>query len=138
MGMQQMLLGGRGAPVVMVHHTGEGGSEGAYSTDGGEDRTLGWVNDGTFNANSGPGTTPYTWLIAGAPADVEIYVHQVSGTAVAGTLDTWLSLSSTRNYLLAWPGGGGSSAASLEVSMRDALTGVVLVNAVVIAMNTHP
>jgi hypothetical protein len=136
---QQMLLAGRGDVSVLVHHTGEGGSEGAYVAAAGS-AFIQFANTGQFTGSGSAGaTTPYTWLLAGLAADAEILIHQVSGTAVTGiALDTWLALGTTRGCSLAWPGGVSSSSASIQVSMRDRISGNLKVNAVTLALATHP
>jgi hypothetical protein len=139
MGILQMLLGGRREVVVLVHNTSEGGTEGSYDSAG-IDCNASFANTGVFvgsKATSGA-TSPYNWLISGLAADAEIFVHQVAGAAVSGiALDTWLVLSTSRAITLAWPGGVGNSA-TVQVSIRDRVTGIVKVNAVTLALTTHP
>lgn len=125
--------------AVLVHNTTEGGSEGVYATNGSQDRTVNFVNTGQFAANSGPGTTSYAWLLGGSASDADIFVSVNSGTSPVGSvLGTWLNLGTSRGWTLVWPGGGGSSNCNLAVSIRDAVSLVVLVNAVPIQLNTHP
>lgn len=140
-GVLQMMLGGRTAPSVLVHNTGEGGSEGAYTTDGSENRTISFNTSGQFQANSGPGNASYAWLLAGSSSQVDIFFHQTGGDTFnvgSSALDTWLNLGTTRGMILDWPGGVGTSTATVQVSMRDAVTLITLVSAVTIQMSTHP
>jgi hypothetical protein len=138
-GIQQMLLGGVPQLSVLVHNTGEGGGQGVYTKAAG-DSSIQFGNTGTFTASApGSGTPSYAWLLAGLPSQAEILIHQVSGTAVTGiTLDTYLNLSTSRGCNLAWPGGAGSSTASLQISIRNAATLTVLVSAVAVTLNTNP
>jgi hypothetical protein len=134
------MLGGRVAPSVLVHHTGEGGGEGVYAAAAGDCSVL-FQATGVFSGTTGgggTGTSPYNWLVSGVNSEVQIFFHVTSGTLTGAAQDTWLTLSSDRGVNLAWPGGVGTSGANVEVSMRDAVTGVVLVNAVQIQMATHP
>lgn len=138
--VQQMLLAGRGDVSVLVHNVAEGGGEGAYDFGAGS-CSIQFANTGVFTGSkvSGSATTPYNWLISGLASDAEIFIHQVSGTAVTGiALDTWLALSASRGCSLAWPGGVSSSSATITVSIRDRISANVLVNAVTLVLNTHP
>jgi len=137
---QQMLLAGRGDISVLVHNVTEGGGEGAYDSGAGP-CSIQFANTGVFTGSkvSGSATTPYNWLVSGFVADAEIFIHQVSGTAVTGiALDTWLALSASRGCSLAWPGGVSSSSAQVNVSIRDRLSGNVKANALPLVLNTHP
>lgn len=138
--LQSQLAGGHQDIVVLVHHTGEGGGEGAYDAAAGS-CGITFANTGVFTGSkvTASGTTPYNWLISGVVGDAEIFFHQVSGSAVGGAaLDTWLVLSTTRALTLTWPGGLSSSNAVIQVSIRDRVTGTVKVSAVSISMATHP
>lgn len=139
--LQQLLLAGRGDVSVLVHNTSEGGSEGVYVAAAGS-CSINFANTGQFTGTTsggGAGTSPYNWLLSGLAADAEILIHQVSGTAVTGiALDTWLALGTSRGCSLAWPGGVSSSGATIQVSVRDRISGNVKVNAVTLVMNTHP
>jgi len=140
-GQQQVLLAGRGDISAIVHDVGEGGGQGVYVSAGG-DCTITFANTGQFTGSiggGGTGSTPYAWLLAGFAADAEILIHQVSGNAVTGiALDTWLALGTTRGCVLAWPGGVSSSGASIQVSIRDRISGNVKCNAETLSLNTHP
>lgn len=138
--MQAQLAGGRQEISVLVHNTAEGGTEGSYDAAAGTCAVT-FASTGVFTGSkaTSAATSPYNWLVSGLAADAEIFFHQVSGTAVTGaTLDTWLVLSSSRSLNLAWPGGAGSSSASIQVSIRDRVTTTVKVSAVTIALSTHP
>jgi hypothetical protein len=136
--MQMLMAGGRTEITAIVHDTGEG--DGAYDAAAGT-CTITFANTGVFTGSKAGGvaTTPYNWLLGGLAADAEIFFHQVSGTAVTGaTLDTWLALSSSRALNLAWPGGISTSAASIQVSIRDRVTLSVKISAETVTLATHP
>jgi hypothetical protein len=140
MGIQQMLIGGRTPPAVLVHHTGEGGGEGVYVAAAGDCSVL-FQENGIFSGTTdggGTGTSPYNWLVSGQNTDVEIFFHVTSGTLTGATQDTWLVLSSDRGVNLSWPGGVGTSGGVVEVSMRDAVTQALLIDAVELQLATHP
>lgn len=56
---------------------------------------------GVIEKIQGAITTSFeTWLLSGAAADYEVRATLDSGDTPAGTLDTWLALSSTRSWSL--------------------------------------
>ena len=141
MGVLQMLLAAARADITaLVHDTGEGGGEGSYDAAAGS-CTVTFANTGVFSGSkaTSTATSPYNWLTSGLPANAEIFFHQTSGTAVTGAaLDTWLNCGTSRSLSLSWPGGAGSSTATIQVSIRDAISGNVKVSAESIVLNTHP
>lgn len=117
---------------------------GGYVRSGGQ-INLQWTSAGAFssNANGGGGNTSYNWLLTGNASDAQIFVHDnypgSGGAPVTGvTLDTWLDLSSTRTVSQAWPGGVGSSAFNITVSIRDKNTTNVVAGPTTIAGGTSP
>lgn len=129
-----LLMGGVSQITATIDNSG------GYVRSGG-DVSLQWTNAGAFssNANGGGGNTAYNWLTTGNASDAQLFIHQNSGTAMTGvTLDTWLDLSSTRTIQQAWPGGVGSSAFSIDVSIRDSRTTNVVAGPTTISGGTSP
>lgn len=89
---------------------------------------LAFQNDGNeVVIGGGSPATGYGWIDM-KPVDIvtaaqyDIYVSQSSGTAVTGTLDTWLNLGTTRTWTLASGSIDVTNTAVLDVSIRDAAT----------------
>ena len=83
-------------------------------------------SDGDITVITSVGSVDYgDWITpkAAAPGAYEIMVHQDSGDAVTGVLDTWQALTSSRSWSLEQIVAGEKSA-SLTVSIR--LGGVTL------------
>jgi hypothetical protein len=92
--------------------------------------------DYTHNGNSGSdsSSTDYTWLVAGANSDVEIYVSATGDTPdLTGTLNTWLALSTTRTWTLTALISEVNSV-TLTISFRNATTTAALAGPVTVTL----
>ena len=59
-------------------------------------------HDGTTSFTELAGTTGTgTWLLAGAAADVDIYVTGAGDTPTGSAINSWLNLGTTRSWTLA-------------------------------------
>lgn len=73
-----------------------------------------------------------TWLLGGAASGFEVRATAVSGTVTSGTLNTWLSMSSTNSWTRVNSTDGISTAMTvLTVEIRVASTGQVLDSATI-------
>lgn len=79
-----------------------------------------------FGTKSGAESSQYNWLVAGSASNVDLFVTVTSGTLSSGTTDTWVNLSTSRQYTRGWPGGIQSSSVTFTASLRNSGTGVVL------------
>jgi len=68
----------------------------------------------------GSGETTYTWNPSGS-TNYEVEASLASGTMPTGTLNTWLSVGTTRSWSIS-ASGGGSTSCSLTMQIRDATT----------------
>lgn len=92
--------------------------DGNYSYVGGS-----YVYFNSTGVVEGPAGTDYTWRVSGASADFELYVSLTSGTTPSGSaLNTWLSMSSSRQYTLST----ALDSCVLAVQIRNATTLAVL------------
>jgi len=86
--------------------------------------TITILNDGTWSSTTvGGGTNTGTWLTAGTVAQVEVYLTGSGDALSSGTLDTWLSCSTTRSWTLTNSADGVSTKTwTGTMTFRDATT----------------
>ena len=86
--------------------------------------TISIVNDGTITAT---GTGGGTWLVAGTVAQVEVYLSGSGDALASGTLNTWMSCSTTRSWTLTnTTNGANTKTWSGTMQWRDATSLAVL------------
>lgn len=85
-------------------------------------------SNGSVYGGQSPTTFLEVWRDAGASADYQVRATYISGTRVpSGTFNTWLSLSTTRDWQLFTDGDGGAVwNATVLFEIRSATTFVVL------------
>lgn len=93
--------------------------------------TIQFQNDGDYlydPAGSQEWVVPSTAEVA---AKFDLQVNVTAGAIDSGTVDTWLSLETTRTYVKSVPG-----TATLRVRIREKLTGMVYTDQEVVLTNT--
>jgi hypothetical protein len=83
-----------------------------------------WSSDGTFDRSQG--NDLFSWLVGGTGSDYDIYFTQSSGSTVTGTLNSWLSLGSSRTLSLTDDVAGTAETASGAYQIRHSPSSTVV------------
>jgi hypothetical protein len=118
-GISAVLAGGSGAPGLVNGALPNGSSTNAGSS------TFQLVNDGTYvisTSQAGDWVTPATAAVA---VFYQVKVDETVGAFDAGTVGSYIDLSTTRTWTDNAPGAPGSAIVTFDLTIREKATGII-------------
>ena len=111
-----------GSPYDLVTHPDNAEARYRLNSSGAEQ---------TYTSTDLAYTTVGTWLVSGTNSQFEVRATAVSGTVTSGTMNTWETLSTSREWTAAKTFSVGVKQAVITIEIRRASTGAVVDTATV-------